>query len=64
MLATDQRVSRDELLAAVRSQGGGVVKVDGFASMADDLYTGTVLLADVPVMTDAYAPTDSLISVR
>lgn len=64
MLATDQRVSRDDLLAAVRSRAGGAVKVEGFAGMADDLYTGTVLLADVPVMTDAYAPTDSLISVR
>jgi spermidine synthase len=64
MLATDRRVSRTELLAAIRGRAGGVVKVPGFAEMANDLYSGTVLFADVPVLTDSYAPTDSLIQVQ
>ncbi|HEY5548188.1 MAG TPA: hypothetical protein VIL17_01175 [Coriobacteriia bacterium] len=34
------------------------------ANMGADLYTHMVEVSDVPVMTDAYAPTDSLISVQ
>jgi len=64
VLATDADIPGPELLARVRSGVDGRVKVEGFADMADDLYTGLVDTADVPVMTDAYAPTDSLISVE
>jgi len=64
MLATGADVPREKLLAAIRSRADGIVKTPAFPAMADDLYTGTVLVADVPVLTDAYAPTDSLISVR
>lgn len=41
-----------------------MVSVPGFASMADDLYEDTVPTADVPLLTDSYAPTDSLIPVQ
>jgi hypothetical protein len=41
----------------------GQVKVPGFATFGRDLYRGVVEMGDVPKLTDAYAPTDSLISV-
>lgn len=64
MLATDRPLSRTELLASIRGRAGGMVSVPGFASMADDLYEDTVAIADVPLLTDSYAPTDSLIPVQ
>ncbi|HEY5517410.1 MAG TPA: fused MFS/spermidine synthase [Coriobacteriia bacterium] len=64
VLATDSDTSGAELLARVRAKVDGRVKVEGFADMADDIYTGLVKTTDVPIMTDAYAPTDSLISVE
>ncbi len=63
VLATDSDVPGTELLARIRWRVGGRVQVAGFADMANDLYTTAVDTADVPIMTDAYAPTDSLISV-
>jgi len=63
VLATDSDVTGPELLARVRARVDGRVQVSGFAEMANDLYTTAVETSDVPVMTDAYAPTDSLISV-
>jgi spermidine synthase len=64
VLATDSDVTAQELLARVRAHVGGRVNVAGFAAMADDLYTNAVDTSDVPMMTDAYAPTDSLISLN
>jgi spermidine synthase len=64
VLATDADVTGPELLARVRARVDGRVQVAGFADMADDIYTKAVDTASVPVMTDRYAPTDSLISVK
>jgi spermidine synthase len=64
LLATDADVSTAALLASIRGRVGGRSQVPGFAEMAGDLYGEAVPLADVPLMTDAYAPTDSLISVQ
>jgi hypothetical protein len=64
LLATDATLSDAALLASIRGRVGGRSQVPGFAEMADDLYHTAVPLADVPLMTDAYAPTDSLISVK
>ncbi|HET6351592.1 MAG TPA: fused MFS/spermidine synthase [Coriobacteriia bacterium] len=63
VLATDSALSNQTLLARIRSRVGGRVKVAGFPDFADDMYTSTPAMADVPVLTDAYAPTDSLIKV-
>jgi spermidine synthase len=64
LLATDSRVSTADLLARIRGRVGGRSQVPGFADMGGDLYERAVPMEDVPVMTDAYAPTDSLISVQ
>ena len=64
VLASDADVTRPELLRRVSSSVDGRVKLDGFPAFSADLFGGIVPLADVPVMTDAYAPTDSLIDVR
>jgi hypothetical protein len=42
----------------------GRVKLAGFSGFSADLYSKIVPLGDVPAMTDAFAPTDSLINVR
>jgi spermidine synthase len=64
VLATDSDLTGPELVARVRARVDGRVQVAGFAGMADDLYSRAVDTADVPMMTDAYAPTDSLISLK
>ena len=64
VLASDTDISRTELLSRVADGVGGRVKLAGFSAFADDLLTDVVPMGDVPVMTDAYAPTDSLIDVR
>ena len=64
VLATDSDVTGAELLARVRARVDGRVQADGFAGMADDIYTKAVDTSDVPMMSDSYAPTDSLISVK
>ncbi len=64
VLATDAALTPGELRARIRSRVGGRVTLAEFPSYAQDLYEGIVPLADVPVMTDAYAPTDSLIEVQ
>ncbi len=61
MLATDAPVSRADLLGRIGSRVDGTVTVEGFERFGDDLYDGLVEVADVPVLTDAHAPTDSLI---
>jgi len=63
VLATDADVGQAEMLARIRSAVDGTVKVPGFETMAAGLYAHMVDTSDVPVLTDAYAPTDSLISV-
>jgi spermidine synthase len=64
VLASDARVTERELRERIAGRVDGRVSVAGFAEMADDLYPGPVSVADVPVLTDAYAPTDSLIEVQ
>jgi len=64
VLATDTRTGEDELRDSVASRVDGAVSIDGFAEMAEDLYTEPVPVADVPLLTDAHAPTDSLIQVQ
>lgn len=64
MLATDADVTEAMLRDRIERRVDGRVSVPGFSGMEDDLYTGTVKLADVPRLTDAHAPTDSLIEVN
>jgi spermidine synthase len=64
MLATDNRVTRQELEARIANRVGGRVTVPGFEDYGADLFTERVPVDDVPVLTDQYAPTDSLIEVN
>jgi len=64
VLASDADVSRPEVLRRISGRVDGRVKLAGFEGFSADLYEEIVALGDVPVMTDAYAPTDSLIDVR
>lgn len=64
VLATDARMAEDEFLARVRGRVGGRVTVSGFEKFAEDLYREPVETADVPLLTDQHAPTDSLIRVN
>jgi spermidine synthase len=63
LLATDAETSQREFERGVADRAGGRVKVAEFESFARDLYPGMIPLADVPILTDEYAPTDSLIQV-
>jgi hypothetical protein len=64
VLATDTDTTAEKLREAIRSRVNGKVKVAGFDGFRDDLYEGALPLSDVPVLTDSYAPTDSLIRVQ
>jgi spermidine synthase len=64
VLATDADMSGPELLRRISTSLDGRSQVPGLSKMGADLYSGMVELGDVPVLTDAYAPTDSLISVN
>lgn len=64
VLATDTEIEREEMLARIESNLDGAVSVPGFERFGEDLYTGMVDMADVPVLTDSHAPTDSLIDVN
>jgi len=64
LLATDEHLQTDQLLGRIADRVGGRVTVEDFESFGQDLYRGLVELADVPVLTDSYAPTDSLIRVN
>ena len=64
VLATDNDVTGAELLRRISTAIDGRSQVPGIAKMGGDLYGGMVELGDVPVLTDAYAPTDSLISLN
>jgi spermidine synthase len=64
VLASDTDLPDEELLDAIASRVDGAVTIAGFEAMGDDLYTEMVPMADVPVLTDSHAPTDSLIKVQ
>ncbi len=64
VLATNAPLEQPELLQRVGDRVDGRVSIQGFDSYVDDLYTQLIPLADVPVLTDAHAPTDSLIEVQ
>lgn len=64
VLATDSKLTETQLRSRIESRVDGVVTIDGFDRMADDLYTSPVALGDVPLLTDSHAPTDSLIKVQ
>jgi SAM-dependent methyltransferase len=64
VLATDIRLPESELRARIADRVGGIVTIPDFEAMADDLYTTPVPVADVPLLTDAHAPVDSLIEVQ
>lgn len=64
VLVTNTRLPESELRARIARRVGGIVTVPEFEAMADDLYTAPVPVADVPLLTDQYAPVDSLIKVQ
>ena len=64
VLASDTRLPESELRARIADRVGGIVTIRDFEAMADDLYTQPVPVADVPLLTDAHAPVDSLIEVQ
>jgi spermidine synthase len=64
VLATDSALTESQLRERIGSRVDGVVTIDGYESMAEDLYTSPVPVADVPLLTDAHAPTDQLIQVQ
>ncbi|MDZ4169698.1 MAG: fused MFS/spermidine synthase [Coriobacteriia bacterium] len=64
VLATNGLGDRDELLARIADRVGGTVTVNDYDRFGEDLYEGRIETDDVPVLTDAHAPTDSLIEVN
>jgi spermidine synthase len=59
------RLGRAEVLArAARFVRRGQVHIQGFVRDAGDLYDGPIQTRDVPLLTDDYAPTDTLIAPR
>jgi spermidine synthase len=64
VLATDNRLTEEELRARIENRVGGRVTVPGFEQYGMDLYTDRVSTDDVPQLTDQHAPTDSLIKVN
>lgn len=64
VMATDAKVPSDVALQRVRERVDGRVTIEGFPSFADDFWAEPVPVADVPLLTDAHAPTDSLIDVQ
>lgn len=64
VIATDARLPDATFARRVEGRVDGSVSIDGFEDMFGDRYTGVVKMADVPLMSDDYAPTDALIDVR
>jgi len=64
VLATDTDVSQAEVLGRIENRLDGRVTIGGFEQFGLDLWTDVVPVADVPELTDAHAPTDSLINVN
>ncbi len=63
MLASDVAVPDAVLLDRIERRVGGRVSVRGFADFGADLYTRPVPVADVPDLSDRFAPVDSVIRV-
>jgi hypothetical protein len=63
VLATDGRGDRQQLLGRIANRVGGMVTVSGFERFGEDLHVAPIVTTDVPVLTDAHAPTDSLIRI-
>lgn len=63
ILASDGAVPDGVLLDRIAGRVGGKVSVPGFETFGADLYTKPVPTADVPDISDRYAPVDSLIRV-
>lgn len=64
LLATDADISATELRRRIAARVDGRVTIEGFEGFGDDLYTGIVEAAGVPILTDRFAPTDSLIQLE
>lgn len=64
VLASDADVSDDELVRRIESKVDGRVRLAEYPSFAEDLYRNTIVADDVPLLTDAYAPVDSLIKTN
>ncbi len=64
LVASDQRgLTRWEILAKAR-QVARRVTFPEFRTYAGDYYDGEILRADVPVLTDDYAPVDTLLPIQ
>ncbi|MDH4139194.1 MAG: fused MFS/spermidine synthase, partial [Coriobacteriia bacterium] len=63
VIATDADISEETLRERVNRRVDQRVTIDGFDEFAEDLYTQVVPVGDVPLLTDDYAPTDSLIEL-
>jgi len=64
VLASDTDVTAEEFASRIRSNVDGRVRVAGFSELSKDLYTPVIETQGVPLLTDAYAPVDSLIDIR
>ncbi|MDY0340488.1 MAG: fused MFS/spermidine synthase [Coriobacteriia bacterium] len=64
VLATDMPIDNARLGQTIVSRVDDRVTIDGFPEMIRDLYTTVVPVADVPLLTDANAPVDTLIDVQ
>nr|MDA3936057.1 fused MFS/spermidine synthase [Actinomycetota bacterium] len=64
VLATNAALDEKTLLGRIENRVDGRVSINGFERFGDDLYNQLIPLADVPVLTDSHAPTDSLIEVQ
>jgi spermidine synthase len=64
LLATNATVDEATLRKRVTERVGGLVRVPKFQGFCDDLYTASIPTTDVPVLTDRYAPVDSLIPLH
>ena len=63
LVATDERgLSRSQILARAR-QVAPRTTFPRFVQYAGDYYDGTIATSDVPILTDDYAPVDTLIPV-
>jgi hypothetical protein len=64
LLATDADLSASELKRRIAGRVDGRVTIEGFDGFGEDLYTGIIEAAGVPILTDRFAPTDSLIQLE
>lgn len=64
LLATDARITQADLLRRIETRLDGRVTIPGFEAFGADLHTATVRMSDVPELTDAHAPADSLIKIE